>query len=102
MADKLGSFTRVIIMALVGDAVFFSLLLAVPPLNWVSESTLSNATVHFSQTDEGHLRFEAHEPAALGQELPEYTTQMESASYHCISLGSGAAAYELSFSRRLT
>jgi len=78
MADKLGSFTRVIIMALVGDAVFFSLLLAVPPLNWVSESTLSNATVHFSQTDEGHLRFEAHEPAALGQELPEYTTQMES------------------------
>ena len=79
MADKLGSFTRVIIMALVGDAVFFTLLLAVPPLNWVSESTLANATVLFSQTDEGRLRFETHEPASE-RELPEYTTQMESAS----------------------
>lgn len=87
MADKLGSFTRVIVMALLGDAVFFTLLLAVPPLKWVSESTLSNATVHFSQTDEGHLRFEAHEPAS-GQELPEYTTQMDSESKEPIpSLG---------------
>ena len=79
MADKLGSFTRVIIIALVGDAVFFTLLLAVPPLKWISESTLTNATVHFAQTEDGHLRFEAHEPA-IGQELPEYSTRMESAS----------------------
>ena len=88
MADKVGSFTRVIIIALVGDAAFFSLLLAVPPLNWVSESTLSNATVHFSQTDGGHLRFEAHEPA-LGQALPEYFTQMESASNTVSRVGIG-------------
>ena len=79
MADKLGSFTRVIIMALVGDALFFTLILAVPPLNWVSESTLSDAAVNFSQTDDGLLRFEAHKPA-WGKELPQYISQSESVS----------------------
>ena len=79
MADKFGSFTRVIIMALVGDALFFTLILAVPPLNWVSESTLSEASVNFSQTDEGLLRFEAHKPA-WGKELPAYISRLESVS----------------------
>ena len=38
LADKLGSFTRVLMLTLVGDAVFYGLLLAVPHFNKVTQT----------------------------------------------------------------